>query len=125
MSPADLIREQYRHHCMDFDAYVRIHFDSGFVFATPTYFIMGRAVVRDADETQIRNPMHFFAYPDAWWIHAMAGDLTGVWKIMPYPLESVGFERFDEEPRFYPIDTLRRLTIGNTQPTHDHVMVPQ
>ena len=65
----------------------------GFVFSTPAFFIMGHEL------------------DGAWFIEGMAGDCSKAWSILPYELPSVGFQRFDNDLRFYPIETLRRLSI--------------
>jgi hypothetical protein len=34
------------------------------------------------------------------------------WPILPFELPLIGFERFDNNPRYYGMDTLRRLTVS-------------
>jgi len=51
----------------------------------------------------------------AWFIESFAGSMERAWDILPFELPEIGFQRFDNNPRFYPIDTLRRMTI----PTHE------
>lgn len=89
--------------------HVRLHLKPGcFVFSTPDMFAMGRAVRKSAAVEMLRNP--YVSFPkeaqDAWWIHAFAGDMSKLPGFMPWRLEWVGFERFDNYSRFLPIDRI-------------------
>lgn len=90
-----------------------LHLLNGFVFSTPSYFIMGRAVPRAADPVLIVNPAHVFACEDCdtWMIYLLAGDPRPAWDIMPWPMAWFGFER-KNELRFYPVDRMKRLSLG-------------
>jgi hypothetical protein len=90
-----------------------LHYLRGFVFSTPTYFIMGRPVPRSADPALIVNPTHTFPREecDTWMIYLLAGDPAPAWDIMPWPLAWFGFERRNEL-RFYPVDRIKRLSLG-------------
>lgn len=94
-----------------------LHYLRGFVFSTPTFFIMGRPVPRSEDPALIVNPAHSFdrAECDAWMIYLMAGDPTEAWSIMPWRLPWFGFERRNEL-RWYAVDRIRRLSLGQTMP---------
>lgn len=111
MSPIEQIKAQFEKHSLCFEAYLNCHLHAGFVFSTPSFFAMGRPVDRHATPRLIRNPGHSFAPDDcnAWWVHGMAGDTHKVWDILPWPLGFIGWERFDEDLRFYPTESLRRL----------------
>lgn len=87
-----------------------LHMKHGFVFSTPDYFIMGRPVNSKAAEAQIVDPACTFKPEecDCWHVYLMAGDVTKVWNIMPYPLPKVSFERRNEL-RFYTLDSIRRI----------------
>lgn len=92
---------------------VEAHMRSGFVFSTPSFFIMGRAVVSTADAAQIVDPS--FAFPreqcDCWHLYLMAGDTAAAWSIMPWPLPLFSFERRNDL-RFYPVERIKRLCLG-------------
>jgi hypothetical protein len=92
MSPIDRAALSFVKHGVDFAAALERNYQDGFVFSTPDYFIMGREVA------------------EGWFIEGMAGDFTRAWSILPYELPKIGFERFDNNLRFYPIETLRRMT---------------
>jgi len=64
----------------------------GFVFSTPEYFIMGREI------------------DGSWFIEAMAGDMSKAWDILPYPLPTISWRRFDNELHSYPLSVVKRLT---------------
>lgn len=93
-----------------FELDVELHLMFGFVFATPDFFIMGRPVDSAGRHEDIVNPS--FEFPkdkcDCWMVYLMAGDVTKVWNIMPYPLPKVCFERRNEL-RFYSLDSIRRI----------------
>lgn len=103
MRPIDLIAVEYARRGVDFAAALERNYAEGFVYATPFFFVMGRAVARVEG-----GPV------DAWFIEAMAGDTQRAWSILPWELPWIGFQRFDSDLRFYPIGTLRRLTTLNT-----------
>jgi hypothetical protein len=93
MSPIDRAALAFVKHGVDFAAALERNYQGGFVFSTPDFFIMGREV------------------DGGWFIEAMAGDMDKAWSILPYELSRIGFERFDNNLRWHPIETLRRLTL--------------
>jgi hypothetical protein len=95
VSPIDRIAVEYARRGLDFAAQLERNYAQGFVFSTPDFFIMGRPHERG----------------DAWLIEAFAGDHEKAWGILPYELPYIVFERFDNNPRFYPMETLRRMTL--------------
>lgn len=115
MSPIETIEAEYARRGLDFRMYLEIHQRRGFVFSTPEYFIMGRAVRRNAAPELIRDPRYFWVRdsvvdpPDAWWVHAMAGDPSKCWPLMPWPLGFIGFERFDNDLRWYPVERIHQF----------------
>lgn len=120
MSPAEKMAETFAAHGLDFAYYVDRHFQYGFLFSTPEFFVMGRPVMRGARAELIRDPSATFdgMAVDAWWVHGAVGNLRAMWDVMPAALPYLGFERWDDNPRFYPIETLRRLSI----PTDDQLV---
>ena len=105
MSPIDRIAVEYARRGLDFASALERNYAEGFVFSTPAFFIMGRPkpyALRNGD-IEITG--------DAWWIDGFAGDCSKAWSILPYELSLIGFERFDDNPRFYSMETLRRLTV--------------
>ena len=96
-----------------FDEDLRLHFQFGFVFSTPEYFVMGRAVGRAVPNDMVNPAIYWdrddrFPTVDCWHIHCMAGDISKAWGILPYPLPFVSFQR-KNELRVYRLDALRRL----------------
>lgn len=80
---------------MPFSAYVEQHMLTGFVFSTPEFFIMGRPVMSNGYTEDIGNPWHIYDEKkcDCWYVHAMSGDLSKAFDIMPWNLEWLAFER--------------------------------
>ena len=125
MSPIDKCALEFVKHGVDFAAILELHYKHGYVFSTPEFFVMGRAVCSDGHVPCIQDAtLNDWRYadgrprtPDAWWLHGAAGNMERVWSCLPYTLPFIGFERFDAECRFYAIDTVRRLTI----PTHNEM----
>jgi len=113
MSPYETIYRQYQEKLpdLDFPKLVGSYMTFGFVFSTPVYFMMGKSVNRRASPDLIRDPSHRFAREecDAWWIHAATGNMAGAWKAMPWPLPWVGFQRFDDDLHFYPLERMNAL----------------
>jgi hypothetical protein len=94
-----------------------LHLQHGFVFSTPDFFIMGRAVVRTAAPEWILDPANPFAREDCdtWLVYLAAGDLGKAWSILPWPLPWLAFER-NNDLRFYELARIRRLS---TTPDHE------
>lgn len=96
MTPIDLIREEYRLHPREesFQTYLDWHLENGFVFSTPDFFIMGRRVNKDhIERLGIDFCPTYEMFADCWYVHAMAGDISKAWDILPYPLPYIAFER--------------------------------
>lgn len=91
-----------------------LHYLHGFVFSTPEFFIMGRAVVKAGEQALIVNPEHTFprSLCDCWHIYLMAGNPSEAWDIMPWPLPWFSFERRNDL-RFYRAERIRRLSLGD------------
>ena len=104
MTCIDTCHALFAKHGLDFAAHLESHYRHGFVFSTPSYFVMGRPIMG--------NPM---APGGAWFISAMAGSASEAWSILPWPLPWIGFERFDNRPRFHRMEHLRR----STAPIHE------
>lgn len=115
MNPFEKAQEVYRREpcARTFDEDLFLHLKHGFVFSTPEYFIMGRAVDRNADPVLIVNPRCTFGRDEAnaWMIYLMAGDPSKAWSIMPWPLGWFGFERRNDL-RWYQAERIRRLSLS-------------
>ena len=88
----------------------------GFYYATPSFFIMGRPVIKSAMQVLITDPSWVFDWDlcDCWYVHGMAGDIAKAWSILPWELPWIGFCRGALDPtnelRFYRTSALRRHT---------------
>lgn len=93
---------------------LELHLLFGYVFSTPTYFIMGRAVCSEAPFEEICNPLYSFNphYCDTWHIFGMAGDTTKVYEIMPYPLPYISFQGKNNKLRKYSFEYLKQKLIN-------------
>jgi hypothetical protein len=86
----------------DFFTDLHAHLVHGYVFCGPTFFLMGRAVDKDAPYEEITNPVVQFSKPNAWLIYLAAGDgIRQFFKFEPYQLPYFGWER-SNVLRFYP-----------------------
>jgi hypothetical protein len=105
---------------MVFGYYIDWHFKHGFVFSTPDFFIMGRAApkgVIEADGVKLTWFPEWWNC-DTWYIHAMSGDMSKAWSILPWELPWIAFERVrcgKRELTFIETGRLRRLTMQTTQ----------
>lgn len=82
---------------------IYLHTLSGYVIDTPTAFLMGRPVCRDAPEEAIRDPAISFSRwaADCWFIFAFAGDIGEMLHLAPYELPYVGWSRRNGAIRWY------------------------
>jgi hypothetical protein len=87
------------------------HLLHGYVFSTPDYFVMGRAVCKDAPHADIVNPWVNFPSGDCWHLYLFAGPMQAAFDCAPYPLNFVSFERRNLL-RVYEIDRIRRRCIN-------------
>lgn len=92
---------------------LELHLLNGFVFSTPEFFIMGRAIERSAAHALIVNPAHRFQAElcDCWHIYLMSGSMVKAWSIIPWQLPWFSFER-KNELRFHHASVIRRLSGG-------------
>ena len=89
----------------------------GFVFATPEFYAMGRAVPKGQPDAQVLDPN--VCWPrfqcDTWYIAEMCGSMGAMWPIMPWPLPWIAWCSAKDplqEVRYYQTETLRRMTTG-------------
>jgi hypothetical protein len=95
MTPVERAAEVYKREpcARTFLEDLQIHLRTGYVFSTPTLFVMARPVRRDGDHSEIVNPEHVFTDPDTWHIYLMSGDMAQIWDYAPFDLPYVSFER--------------------------------
>lgn len=74
---------------------LEIHLLGGYVFSTPSYFIMGRAVNADGTNEQIVDPTYHFEVADCWHVYLAAGEnpFGEFLRLMPYELPYISWER--------------------------------
>jgi hypothetical protein len=111
MSPFDEAKQVYmREPCArSFEEDLELHHRHGFVFSGPDFFIMGRPVALGQDHALILDPS--FVFPrraqNCWLVYLAAGDgaFREFWRVEPYELPYVAFER-DNKLRSYPRDQI-------------------
>ncbi len=92
MTPTEHASLWYGEH---FSEVVADHFLTGYVFAGPDFFLMGKAE------------------GEAWFVTYFAGNLARALDLIPYPLPFVDFQRDNGKPRRYSLESLtRRLRHG-------------
>jgi hypothetical protein len=85
------------------------HLETGYIFSNPEFFVMGRAIKRDAPWCDITNPWHSFPREeqDTWFIFAFAGRTSqNLLTYFPYPLTWVAWSRRNKPLRFHPFERL-------------------
>lgn len=101
MSPYREIYQKYQQERpeVDFPALIGHHLQFGFVYSTPDFFVMGRPVPKNAASQLILDPNHFWGreHCDCWYLHAFAGRMDKVWKVMPYPLKFCAWTRIHDK----------------------------
>lgn len=92
-----------------FETDLELHLKHGFVFSTPDFFVMGRAVCSKTSPEEIVNPevVHRRDLHDCWHVYLFAGDLSKAWNVLPYELPMFSLER-KNELRFYKFQDLER-----------------
>lgn len=128
-SPAQLAAEVYRREpcARTFGEDVEAHLINGYVFSTPTYFAMGRAVDSSASNQLVVNPWHVFPVEqcDAWLVYLVAGDMREAWGRFPYFLPKIGFER-KNVLRYYCAESLAEKLGWEVSPLNfSHVSLPR
>lgn len=108
MSPYESIYKVYKKHRpeVDFPKLLGFYMQTGFVFATPDFFCMGKVAEKEEG-----------VY--GWLIEAAAGDTHKMWSILPFPLPWIAFTRLTNpsmELTWVEIDRLRRLSQPNDPP---------
>ena len=113
MSPFEKARAVYSKeaNARSFEADLQLHFEFGFVFSTTEFFVMGRPVDSTADKEMILNPAFQFrrAEADCWMVWLASGDLAKAWRILPYPLKWMAFERRNDL-RFVELARIQNLS---------------
>ncbi len=92
-----------------------LHFKCGIVFCNDRIFIMGRPVALDAPDEMIVDPSVTFADPDCWHVYLAAGELSEFFKVMPYSLPYVSWERNNRLKR-YNLNLIREKCLNVKDP---------
>lgn len=112
MTPAEQAAAVYeREACArSFREDLEAHLLNGYVFSTPTAFVMGRPVRHDADPALIVDPWHVFpeAEHTGWLVYLAAGSLREIVSFEPKPLDFFLWERENVLRCFYAA-TVKRL----------------
>lgn len=108
-----------------FDEDLQLHLMYGYVFSTPTMFMMGRPVDRyDPPEYIVTPDRRPLWGPNAWLIYLAAGDLGEFFRYCPYPLPWVGWER-KNKLRFYDFKRAKRKVINAIEANREFGKVSQ
>jgi hypothetical protein len=131
MTPAERIHALYSDCDRSFRGDLEQHLLNGYVFSTPEFFLMGRAVDSTASMEDINDPS--LAFPrdrqDCWLVYAYAdimgssprGLVKNVLTMMPYHLPMVAWQRKRHSRlRYYQINQLQKWT----QKLFDPLAVP-
>ena len=115
MTPYERAREIYaKEYCArSFDLDLSLHFQNGWVINTPSLFVMGRDVIREAPPQLIIDPNFIFPYgqTDCWHIYLLSGNMQEAFLYMPWKLKWVSFER-DNDLRFFDLTRIRNRTLN-------------
>lgn len=105
MKPIDHIAKLYREIDMprDMQEDIDAHLANGYVISTPEFFVMGRAIARDASAVAIDNPWFPFKreHQDTWLVYAFAGSSRNFLSFVPYPLRWLAWQRRGKPLRFH------------------------
>lgn len=75
--------------------YEEVHKRRGFVFSTPGFYVMGRPVLKYAPIEQILDVEYVFDFSqcDTWFIFWMQGEASLAWRILPWELPWMCWQR--------------------------------
>lgn len=90
------------------DMLMHLRNPTAYIFKTPEFFVMGRAVRKGAPYRLITDPSIEFEDPDCWFFHVATGQIDKFLNLEPFPLEWVGFER-NNDLRYYYKDHIREV----------------
>lgn len=85
----------------------------GFLYVTPAFYIMGRPVRKYAEIEQITDDACMFDFEtcDTWYIAEAAGEIRQAWRVLPWELPWICFQRNREQDlQFYETRRLMRLS---------------
>lgn len=96
------------------------HLLHGYVWSSPTAFVMARPVNRLAPRELIVNPWHVFAEEevDCWLVYLAAGCRTEIWGACPKWLPFVMWERNNVLRTYYAQRVKRLCTHSSFSPLH-------
>ena len=117
MSPLDKVRALYTTESpRTFEEDLTAHFNHGYVFSTPEYFLMARPVFSEASQHEINDVYQTFnpSFWDTWYIYAFAlredqglqGLVKNLLTHMPFYLPLVAWERSGQFLSFFSTDKL-------------------
>lgn len=100
----------------EFHAGVAYYLRHGYVFGTHEYFVMGRPIKLMPTRALTGKAISFrVAFPsgewNCWYMHSLSGDLSRVWKVLPYDLPWIAFHRLVRgkfKLSVYPMAAFRR-----------------
>ena len=89
---------------------LRWYFDHGYVVSTPGFFAMYQPIARGAVDVHALALRH--EPSDAWFVHALAGDMESFIASLPYPLPYFAFARSERGRglRFFPFNRIKTLS---------------
>lgn len=122
-TPYDQIRAAHIRHAgpgsMTWEELVGWHLANpfGHVVKHPEFFVMGRAVRKNASDAQILDLTHEFApiECDAWFLYAFAGDMKKAWAALPFYLPWLCWQRIasaGNDLHWVTTESIRKLTDG-------------
>lgn len=92
MTPAEQAAALCRERGASFREELEAHLLRGWVFSTPEAFLMGRAVARSADVTDLAT-IYPAAECNAWFVWLAVGRWPRLLSFMPYALPWIGWHR--------------------------------
>ena len=102
MSPYEKAARWHLEHSpgVAFTEIVEAHFQVGYAFSGPAYFLLGRQVSSTWDDERICDPWQVDPLGDAWHVWLYAGDMRAWQRLVPYSLPWLMFHRRDKLRRY-------------------------
>lgn len=118
MTPAEVAARLCAERGGNFRDELEAHLLTGYVFSTPTLFLIGKPVPRSVDTAEDIWRRFDIAECNAWFVWLGVGDPLALLNLMPFPLPWIGWHRQGrqwEDVHWLETERLRKKLAGSSQ----------
>jgi hypothetical protein len=103
--------EARKYYGKDLGNLVDFYLDFGFVYSDHELFLLAmpyqKSILELPEQKMLEKELDNL---DCWYVHYASGNLKKIFKVSPFDLEWVAFERGEDEIKFYKMDRIRRAS---------------